>query len=206
MIYVGDGVWKSRAEAKVTALAERFGATVASGFGDLRGVPIKHRQHCVRFDLAAAAINPDLILSIGSRHSGAGVNDDYSAFASAKKVIAIGPDIENLDMRLPWPFRRSEARAGGYIVANAFGLADGDMKKSGEYTGVALEGMDPAKIAEGFGMEAMNVQDESKVGEAITQGLKIVEDEKRPYLLNVHMPQGLPAGGYPAKPFRLAEA
>ncbi|MQG68859.1 MAG: thiamine pyrophosphate-binding protein, partial [SAR202 cluster bacterium] len=83
LIYVGDGVWKSGAEAQATALAERFGASVATLFGDLRGVPIKHRLHAGRFDTAAAALNPDLILSIGVRHGGAGLASDYAPFESA---------------------------------------------------------------------------------------------------------------------------
>ena len=66
MIYVGDGVWKSGAQEKVANLAERFGAAVTSSFGDLRAVPIKHRLHCGRIDQAAPALNPDLILCIGS--------------------------------------------------------------------------------------------------------------------------------------------
>jgi acetolactate synthase-1/2/3 large subunit len=96
LIYVGDGVWKSGAEAAVTEIAERFGAAVASGFGDLRGVPIKHPQHAGRIDVAAAAINPDLVVSIGARHGGAGLESDYAPFANAQKTIAIGSDIENL--------------------------------------------------------------------------------------------------------------
>ena len=37
LIYVGDGVWKSGGERAVTALAEHFGASVATMWGDLRG-------------------------------------------------------------------------------------------------------------------------------------------------------------------------
>ena len=96
LIYVGDGIWKSGAEAQVTALAEHYGAAVASGFQDLRGLPIKHRLHCGRFESAAAALAPDLIVCLGVRHSGAGLPEDYSAFAAAPRVVAVGPDIENL--------------------------------------------------------------------------------------------------------------
>lgn len=96
LIYVGDGVWKSGAAAQVTALAEQAGAAVASIFQDLRGVPIKHRLHCGRFDVAAQALNPDLIVCIGVRHSGSGVSEDYRAFTSAKQVVAIGPAVEYL--------------------------------------------------------------------------------------------------------------
>lgn len=76
------------------------------------------------------------------------------------------------------------------------------MKETGDYAGIFLDGMDPVKIAEGFGVEAMHVQDEAKVAECIAYGLKVVEDQKRPFLLNVHMPLGVPQGGKSAKQFR----
>ncbi|MDP7534653.1 MAG: thiamine pyrophosphate-binding protein [SAR202 cluster bacterium] len=359
LIYVGDGVWKSGAESLAASLAERFGAAVATGFGDLRAVPIKHRLHAGRFDTAAAALNPDLILSIGARHSGAGLASDYGAFESTGKLIAIGSDIENLknmpgldlavladerralerltelvqsetdpgryDDRRTWAIEQASSLRGsrrqalqavgpqqghvrpwalingldeelervggglvtieqfavppdtlggesepgnnvyirpaggseGYgiggavgaklaapdspvvglvgdgsmfysdsglwtaahhgvpvlyvipnnqaygVVANAFNQAEAGMKHSGEYAGVALDGIDPVKIAEGFGVEARNVEDEATVGEAIAHGLETVEREGRPFLLNVRLPQGLPAGGKPAQQFRM---
>ncbi|MDP6072725.1 MAG: thiamine pyrophosphate-dependent enzyme [SAR202 cluster bacterium] len=359
LIYVGDGVWKSGAESLAASLAERFGAAVATGFGDLRAVPIKHRLHAGRFDTAAAALNPDLILSIGARHSGAGLASDYGAFESTGKLIAIGSDIENLknmpgldlavladerralerltelvqsetdpgryDDRRTWAIEQASSLRGsrrhalqavgpqqgrvrpwalingldeelervggglvtieqfavppdtlggesepgnnvyirpaggseGYgiggavgaklaapdspvvglvgdgsmfysdsglwtaahhgvpvlyvipnnqaygVVANAFNQAEAGMKHSGEYAGVALDGIDPVKIAEGFGVEARNVEDEATVGEAIAHGLETVEREGRPFLLNVRLPQGLPAGGKPARQFRM---
>ena len=79
------------------------------------------------------------------------------------------------------------------------------MKQSGEYAGVVLNGIDPVKIADGFGVEGMHVQDESGVEDAIAHGLKVVEGEKRPFLLNVHLPLGLPEGGSAAEQFRLAD-
>ena len=51
--------------------------------------------------------------------------------------------------------------------------------------------MDPTKIAEGFGMEATDLTDESKITATIAEGLRIVEEEKRPYLINAHLPDGL---------------
>ena len=360
MIYVGDGVWKSGAEEKVARLAERFGATIASSFSDLRAVPIKHRLHCGRFEQAAAALSPDHILCIGVRHGGSGRPQDFDAFSSAKKVIAIGSDVANLenipgldlgiladecrslerledlllsestpkryDDRRTWALEQAanlrderrkvaqnielqasqvhpsavlnaldtelERRGGGVItveqfalpldtlggadsagnnvyiraaggsegygigaaigaklaapdrpvvglvgdgsmfysdsgiwtaahheipvlyvipnnqaygiVATSFERAGGQMKQTGEYAGVVLDGIDPVKIAEGFGVEGMHVQEESKAAEAIAYGLNVVEREKRPYLLNVHLPLGLPKGGHAATPFRLA--
>ena len=360
MIYVGDGVWKSGAEEKVARLAERFGATIASSFSDLRAVPIKHRLHCGRFEQAAAALSPDHILCIGVRHGGSGSPKDFDAFSSAKKVIAIGSDVANLenipgldlgiladerrslerledlllsestpkryDDRRTWALEQAanlrderrkvaqnielqasqvhpsavlnaldtelERRGGGLItveqfalpldtlggadsagnnvyiraaggsegygigaaigaklaapdrpvvglvgdgsmfysdsgiwtaahhkipvlyvipnnqaygiVATSFERAGGQMKQTGEYAGVVLDGIDPVKIAEGFGVEGMHVQEESKAAEAIAYGLNVVEREKRPYLLNVHLPLGLPKGGHAATPFRLA--
>ena len=93
------------------------------------------------------------------------------------------------------------------IVARNFSVlgAGGTMHKSGEYAGVVLDQIDPVKIAEGYGVEGMHVQDESKLEEAMQSGLDIVEKENRPFVLNVHLPIGLPEGGRPAKPFKLGD-
>ena len=88
------------------------------------------------------------------------------------------------------------------IVADAFGKAEGHMNESGDYGGVVLTGMDPTKIAEGFGMEATDLTDESKIADTISEGLRVVEDEKRPFLINAHLPMGLPEGGKPAQQYR----
>ena len=48
------------------------------------------------------------------------------------------------------------------IVANSFERAGTSMKDSGDYAGVVLSGIDPVKLAEGFGVEAMHLQDEDK--------------------------------------------
>jgi benzoylformate decarboxylase len=362
LIYVGDGVWKSRAEDKVTALAERFGAAIASTPGDLRGVSIAHPLHCGRFTQAATALAPDVIVCIGVRHNGSGRSEDYEHFLSARRVIALGPDVENLtnipglDLAIladerralerleqmvlseyepaRYAGRRDEARsralalrerrrgrlnpvepatgrvrpvalldalqdaleqagggvitteqfaapldcvaaregggatiylrpAGGsegygmgaplgaklaspetpviglvgdgsmyyadsalwtaahhripvlYVIANnsAYGIvaqsfaeAGGRMIEKGEYAGVVLDGIDPVRIAQGFGVEGARVDDEAQIGGAVSRGLQIVEREARPYLLDVALPIGLPPGGRVAKPFRLSGA
>ena len=359
LLYVGDGVWKSGAEAQATALAEHCGAAVATLFGDMRGVPIKHPLHCGPFEPAVAALDPDLIVCIGARHGGNGRLDDYQPFTPARRVIAIGPDVENFenipgldlavladerrtlerlralvrqeatpgcyDARRDWARTQAarlrearrqrhqmapeparvrplvlagaldqalERRGGGLvmieqfalpldclggspdagnnvyvrpaggsegygiggaaglklaapdrpvvglvgdgslfyadsglwttvhhaipvlyvipnnqsygIVANFFGLADGAMKQASEYAGVVLDGIDAVQIAAGFGVEGRRVQDESGIEDAIERGLQVVEEEQRPFLLDVHLPLGLPAGGQAAEPFRLA--
>ena len=94
LLYTGDGIWKSGADAEVTALAERFGIPVV---GELRGVSIKHPLHCGGRRLEQAGdIDPDLILCFGVRHNGSGTADDYSAFFNAERIIAVGSDVENL--------------------------------------------------------------------------------------------------------------
>ena len=357
LLYTGDGIWKSGANAEVTALAERFGMPVV---GELRGVSIKHPLHCGGRRLEQAGdIDPDLILCFGVRHNGSGTADDYAAFFNAERVIAVGPDVKNLQNipgldlavladekrtaqrlidvsdssrdeladRRAWAReeaaslrarRRDAARsvvqqpgkvrpyvladaldqtlekfggglvtieqfavsqdilentgdagnneyirpAGGsegygmgaaigaklgapekpvvglvgdgslyysdsalwtaashgipvlYIISNngaygivagAFGGADAEMKRTGEYRGVVLDNIDPVKLAEGFGVEGMDATDESKIAGAIEHGLKTVEEEKRPFLLNVHLPLGLPEGGRPGAPYNLKD-
>ena len=95
---------------------------------------------------------------------------------------------------------------GAYgIVAGAFGGADADMKRTGDYRGVVLDNIDPVKLSESFGVEAMDATDESSIARAIEHGLKMVEDEKRPFLLNVHLPIGLPEGGRPKAPYSFSD-
>ena len=359
LLYTGDGIWKSGADAEVTALAERFGMPVV---GEMRGVSIKHPLHCGGRRLEQASdIEPDLILCYGVRHNGSGTADDYAAFFSAERVIAVGSDVENLENipgldiavladekrtaqrlleltgsdsssdrhgdRRAWareeaaslraqrrdaaqrvapqqgkvrPYVLADALdktlegfggglvtieqfavtqdvlensgdagnneyirpAGGSegygmgaaigaklgapdkpvvglvgdgslyytdsalwtaashgipvlyvipnngaygVVAGAFGGADGHMKQSGEYRGVVLDNIDPVKLADSFGVEGMHVDDESRVSDAIEHGLKSVENEKRPFLLNVHLPLGLPEGGRPGAPYNLSK-
>jgi len=94
---------------------------------------------------------------------------------------------------------------GSYgIVAGAFGEFGGTMKKSGEYSGVVLDDIDPLKIADGFGVEGHKVTEEPAVQKEIEKSLDLVEKEGRPYVLDVRLPRGLPAGGKAAKPFHLA--
>ena len=96
---------------------------------------------------------------------------------------------------------------GSYgIVAGAFGEAGGQMHTSGEYSGVALPGIDPVKIADAYGVEGLRIDDDDQVADQIERGLKIVEDENRPYLLDLRLPLGLPAGGKAAEQYRLVEA
>ena len=355
LMYVGDGVWKSGAIAEVTALAERFGVPVV---GDPRAVSIKHPLHAGGRRLEQAPdLNPDLILSIGVTHNGAGNASDYAAFYDAARTIAIGADAENLenipglDLAILADERRAaqslldatdasedladrrsrareevaalraqrrdaawrvpaepgkvravalgdaldaalESRGGGLvtieqfavaqdilsnsgdagnnqyirpaggsegygvgmtigaklgapdkpvvglvgdgslyysdhalwtaashgvpvlycisnngaygIVASSFANANANMKETGEYRGVVLDGIDPVKLAEGFGVEAMDATDEATISEAIEHGLSIVERENRPFLLNVHLPLGLPEGGRPGQIYSLS--
>jgi len=96
---------------------------------------------------------------------------------------------------------------GAYgIVAGAFSRDGGVMSQTGEYAGVVLGGIDPVKIAEGFGVEGMHVEDESRLENAIAHGLRVNATEARPFLLNVRLPLGLPEGGREAPPYRLAAA
>ena len=85
---------------------------------------------------------------------------------------------------------------GAYgIVAGFFGQAGGRMSDTGKYGGVVLDGMDPVKIADAFGMEGERIEDEKNVKDAVSRGLDIVNRESRPYLLDFRLPLGLPEGG-----------
>ena len=359
LIYIGDGVWKSGAEAAVTELAERFGAAVASTWNDLRGVSAAHPLHCGYLRGPALDMEPDRILCLGVRHGGMGSSDDFAQFSSAEKLAAIGSDVavfknipgvdlavfadekrtvERLNelVRSEYePARYTERRAhahavaaslradrrtqlqppsqvdgrvrplalldaidsalegegggivtteqfaiplecvnakegggsvtyvrpaGGsegygvgapmgaklaapdvpvvglvgdgsvyyadsafwsaahhripvlYVIANnasygvvagAFDRAGGAMNRDRKYAGVALDGIDVVGLAESFGVEALRVDDESKVDEQVSQALRTVGREGRPLVLDVKIPTGLPANGQAAEQFQL---
>jgi benzoylformate decarboxylase len=360
LLYIGDGIWKSGAGLHAASIAEYIGIPIA---GDMRGVSIKHKLHCGRFDQAGKALNPDVIVCIGVRHSGTGHPQDFSTFSAAQEIIAIGSDIEHVkntqsvDLAIladecrmlerlkelamkeftrdyfeepraraqqqatalraqrrqaaqrvelrtgtvrPWiladaldealerlggglvmieqfavpldsiggtdktnntVYIRPAGGSEGYgvggtigvklaapdkpvvglvgdgsmfyadsglwtaahhgipvlyiisnnqsygVVANLFSKTDGTtMQRTGKYAGVVLDGADPVKLADGFGIDCMHVQDESRLHQAIAHGLEVVEGEGRPFLLNVHLPLGLPKGGRAATPFCLSDA
>ncbi len=48
LFYVGDGIWKSGAEARVVALAEQYGCPIAGTWTEMRRTPQSHRLHCGR--------------------------------------------------------------------------------------------------------------------------------------------------------------
>jgi benzoylformate decarboxylase len=361
LIYVGDGAWKSGAEAGIAAVAEHFGAVVGSMWGDLRGVNAAHPQHAGYFRGPVLDLKPDAIVALGVRHGGSGNPSDFELFKSAKRIVAVGPDVEifenipGLDLAVmadekrtverllelvsseQEPDRYSERRkwarssaaemradrrrqldpaneipgkvralslldavdsgleklggglitteqfavplenvhekpgggsvtyirpAGGsegfgmgaplgaklaapdkpvvglvgdgsvyysdsalwtaahhqipvlYVIANngaygivagAFGGAEGEMKSSGDYAGVVLDGMDIVKLSESFGVEAKAVESEAEVGKEIERGLDTVEREGRPLLLDVRMPLGIPSGGRAARQFKFGK-
>ena len=93
---------------------------------------------------------------------------------------------------------------GAYgIVAGFFGQSGGRMSDTGNYQGVVLDGIDPVKIADAFGMDGERVDDEEKLNESIQRGLEIVTKENRPYLLDVRLPIGLPEGGVADQQYRM---
>ena len=94
LIYVGDGVNKSGAEQHLAKIAEHFGANIASMWGDLRGVSVAHPLHCGYFRGPVMDLDPDHIVAVGVRHGGSGKPTDFDVFKNAKKVVAVGPDVE----------------------------------------------------------------------------------------------------------------
>ena len=93
---------------------------------------------------------------------------------------------------------------GAYgIVAGFFGQSGGRMSDTGSYQGVVLDGIDPVKIAEAFGMDGERVDDEEKLNKSIQRGLEIVTKQNRPYLLDVRLPIGLPEGGVADQQYRM---
>ena len=77
------------------------------------------------------------------------------------------------------------------------------MSDTGNYQGVVLDGIDPVKIAEAFGMEGERVDDEDKLNQTIEKALEIVMKQNRPYLLDIRLPLGLPEGGVADQQYRM---
>ena len=75
-------------------IAEHFGANIAAMWGDLRGVSVAHPLHCGYFRGPVMDLDPDHIVAVGVRHGGSGKPTDFDVFKNAKKVVAIGPDVE----------------------------------------------------------------------------------------------------------------
>ena len=88
-------------------------------------------------------------------------------------------------------------------MAGAFDRSGGTMSDPGIYEGVVLDGIDPVKIADAFGLEAETIDSENSIDETFDRALKIVQDENRPYLLDVRLPTGLPEGGSASQPFKM---
>ena len=95
---------------------------------------------------------------------------------------------------------------GAYgIVANAFERAGGQMSDTGKYGGVVLDGIDPLKIANSYGVDGERLDNEDKVKETIKRALDIIQNENRPYLLDVRMPLGLPTNAQAMDQFIMKE-
>ena len=358
LLYVGDGVWKSGGGYFASELASHFGVPITSPETDLRGITLKHPQHMGMFNTAVSEIEPDVIVSIGTRHQGSGKKEDLDYLNGVKSIYALGSGIEyvknypgldlgviadegdslermleiaksdySLDryddrkkltfqMAEKWRSgRRSslmgphiankvrpavlvdaidsalERLGGGYItneqfaapydavefglaennniflkgaggsegwgvgaaigaklaasdspviglvgdgslyyadsglwttvhhnipllyvisnngaygiVAGAFDRSGGTMSDTGIYEGVVLDGIDPVKIADAYGLEAETIDSENSIDETFDRALKIVQDENRPYLLDVRLPTGLPEGGSASQPFKM---
>ena len=216
-----------RAQRRDTALraAPQQGKVRAAVLGDALDNALEHRggglvtieQFAVAQDILAntggAGNNEYIRPAGGSEGYGVGMAIGAKLGAPDKPVVGLVGDgsLYYSDSAL-WtaashgiPVLYCISNNGAYgIVANSFANANANMKETGEYRGVVLDNIDPVKLAEGFGVEAMDATDEAAIGDAIEYGLRIVEDEKRPFLLNVHLPLGLPEGGRPGQIYSLS--
>ncbi len=216
-----------RAQRRDTALraAPQQGKVRAAVLGDALDNALEHRggglvtieQFAVAQDILAntggAGNNEYIRPAGGSEGYGVGMAIGAKLGAPDKPVVGLVGDgsLYYSDSAL-WtaashgiPVLYCISNNGAYgIVASSFANANANMKETGEYRGVVLDNIDPVKLAEGFGVEAMDATDEAAIGDAIEYGLRIVEDEKRPFLLNVHLPLGLPEGGRPGQIYSLS--
>ena len=94
MIYAGDGVSKSGALTALSAVAEHFGAPIATAYP--QSVPYSHPLNCGLSPAAVPAVDPDCVIAVGVRHPGRSSPNDFAPFAGAERILAIGPDSRNL--------------------------------------------------------------------------------------------------------------
>ena len=97
---------------------------------------------------------------------------------------------------------------GGYgVVSQNFAgrLGGGAMDTAGEWAGVVLDKIDLVAVADAYGVEGREIREERELQVALDYGLKVVEQEGRPFVLDVRLPGFLPAGHRPAAPFRLRD-
>ena len=211
-----DAAWRVPAEAgKVRAVA--LGDALDAALENRGGGLVTIEQFAVAQDILSnsgdAGNNQYIRPAGGSEGYGVGMTIGAKLGAPDKPVVGLVGDgsLYYSDHAL-WtaashgvPVLYCISNNGAYgIVANSFANANANMKETGEYRGVVLDNIDPVKLAEGFGVEAMDATDEATIAEAIEHGLRIVERENRPFLLNVHLPLGLPEGGRPGQIYSLS--
>ena len=77
LFYIGNGAWKSGAEAQIIAVAEHFGVPMCQQLrprrdSGSRSIATKHPLNCGRLDQVVDVLQPDLIVCIGIHHRGGG--------------------------------------------------------------------------------------------------------------------------------------
>ena len=211
-----DAAWRTPAEpgkVRAVALGDALDAALESRGGGLVAI----EQFAVAQDILSnsgdAGNNQYIRPAGGSEGYGVGMAIGAKLGAPDRPVVGLVGDgsLYYSDHAL-WtaashgvPVLYCISNNGAYgIVANSFANANANMKETGEYRGVVLDNIDPVKLAEGFGVEAMDATDEATISDAIEHGLGIVERENRPFLLNVHLPLGLPEGGRPGQIYSLS--
>lgn len=211
-----DAAWRVPAEpgkVRAVALGDALDAALESRGGGL----VTIEQFAVAQDILSnsgdAGNNQYIRPAGGSEGYGVGMTIGAKLGAPDKPVVGLVGDgsLYYSDHAL-WtaashgvPVLYCISNNGAYgIVANSFANANANMKETGEYRGVVLDNIDPVKLAEGFGVEAMDATDEATISDAIEHGLRVVETENRPFLLNVHLPLGLPEGGRPGQIYSLS--
>jgi len=189
---------------------------IDSGLERIGGGYITNEQFAARYD----AVNPGLSDQNNILMKGAGGSEGWGVGAAIGAKLAAGDapviglvgdgSLYYADSGL-WtavhhnvPLLYVIPNNGAYgIVAGFFGQSGGRMSDTGNYQGVVLDGIDPVKIAEAFGMGGERVDDEEKLNESIQRGLEIVTNQNRPYLLDVRLPLGLPEGGVAEEQYRM---
>ena len=189
---------------------------IDSGLERIGGGYITNEQFAARYD----AVNPGLSDQNNILMKGAGGSEGWGVGAAIGAKLAAGDapviglvgdgSLYYADSGL-WtavhhnvPLLYVIPNNGAYgIVAGFFGQSGGRMSDTGNYQGVVLDGIDPVKIAEAFGMGGERVDDEEKLNESIQRGLEIVTNQNRPYLLDVRLPLGLPEGGVADQPYQM---
>ena len=102
VLVVGDEVWKSGAQAELTAFSEKLGIAVAAGNQGYRNFPVRHPHYLGNFSMGSEYIKgADLLLCVGARDFGGRVVPGAPEAPPAARIVRAGIDTSSMSRNYP---------------------------------------------------------------------------------------------------------